>query len=122
MKTRTNGQPRVRHDTEPAESRQPPDAGADIALGIWVLVSLAGIGAGLVVAKQAQAWAADPYHPGAMVGATVIATSVGLSFVALRRYLSHRAGHDRSSWLATPVSGLCTGLGWVALMVIAFVN
>lgn len=117
-----NGHRGARLDVGDSGDCQRLAEGGDVALGIWVLVSLAGIGAGLLVAKYSQAWAADPFHPGAVVGSTFIVTSVALSFIALRRYLRHRAGHHPSPWLATLAGSLCTGLGWVALMIIAFVN
>ena len=55
MTVRANGHHGAQHDLWGSEGRSRPDVGGDVALGIWVLVSLVGIGAGLAVAKYSQA-------------------------------------------------------------------
>lgn len=98
------------------------EAAREIALGVWVCVSVLGVVLGLITASLAQVWTRDVLAPGAVLGAIIVVASVCLTLVAAGRYVMRGAvlpgarGASRS--LATVSAVLVGMLAWVVLAVI----
>ena len=95
----------------------------EIALGVWVGVSILGIMLGLLVASAAQVWARTVLVPGAVLGATVVVVSLGATVVAVGRYLwrGPRASlgrRDSSPALAAIGVFIVGMLAWAVLVLI----
>ena len=112
------------HRGEVAEERDLLAQGLnEIALGVWVCVSLLGIMLGLLVASAAQVWARTVLVPGAVLGATVVVVSLGATVVAVGRYLwrGPRASlgrRDSSPALAVIGVFIVGMLAWAVLVLI----
>ena len=61
---------------------------------------------GLALAKYAQAWAASPVHPGALLGVVMVLVSLTLAFIATRRYLDRGLAPDRAPAFSRALASL----------------
>lgn len=107
----------------PEERDSPAQVLNEIALGVWVCVSILGIVLGLTVASLAQVWARSVLVPGAVLGALLVVVSLGVTVVATGRYLWRGAlpplGRRDSSRALANMSAFIVGmLAWTALAVI----
>jgi len=95
----------------------------EIALGIWLCVSILGIMLGLLIASAAQVWARTVFAPGAVLGAAIVLASLGATLVAAGRYLwrgplAPWGWRDSSRWLAAMGVFIVGTFAWAALGII----
>jgi hypothetical protein len=112
----------LRRAPGPRLERAPQHEAYELALGLWTIVALLGVAFGLGVAKYAQAWARDLFHPAAVWGGVVVLVSLAVVVVAATRYQLRGAGLPIAAYASRTLSLLSVllvlALAWAALSMI----